>query len=118
VQTLAAIGREQPLNLLPKLQLDDCLMLAVEQFATVADLAGKKRVLEQLRQRASHECDTANRSAVRISSNLGPDSGSGKFVGKSSDRTKFKVSPEDEPHRLGFILINEQLPIVEAITTL
>ncbi len=73
------------------------------------------RVLQQLRQRAARERDTADETTILIGSRFGADAQSIKLSYQRGERPECRVTIEDQPNRLCFALADDQLAVGKVI---
>ncbi len=79
------------------------------------DLAQVNRVLEQLRQRASHERDAANRFSCCMLADFRSDAVVRKLVDELGDGPQFGVALVQRADDCCLVLLDQQTPVLQPI---
>src|SRR5229473_103118 len=89
--------------------VEDRLMLAGMNFATVGHVADVEAVLEEMRQRADAISPAPHRPAAREGADLRGDVAPTEFLRQGADRAAFEIEPEHGADRLGLLGHDDQL---------
>jgi len=81
--------------------VEDRLMLAGMNFATVGHVADVEAVLEEMRERANAVSSASFRPAAREGAGLRGDVAPTEFLRQGADRAAFEIEPEHGADRLG-----------------
>src|SRR5260370_2376815 len=89
--------------------VEDRLMLAGMNFATVGHVADVEAVLEEMRERANAISPAPHRPAACEGADLRGDVAPTEFLRQGADRAAFEIEPEHGADRLGLLGHDDQL---------
>ena len=109
------IGGELVLHDLPKLRIEDGLVLAGVGFALVSDFAPIDPVLQHQIECPAGEMLAAGQPSAGSFTALAHNTQSVEFGPEQRDRAQFRIAPEDQPDGRGLRLIHDQFAVLDVV---
>ena len=110
------LGGKRLLHPFEQVTIKDRGMLGETDLTPVSDFADVKAVAQKIGERASCEGDPADSAPIRQMPHFCDDPPLPELLHELAEACELKVAAEDEPHTLGFLLVEDEL-LVSALVS-